>query len=185
MKFLGSLAQAIDRLNQSVGETVSWLALFMVLVQFIVVVLRYVFGVGSIFMQESILYMHGTLFMVGAGYTLLHNGHVRVDVFYREAHPRTQAKVDLFGAIVFLIPVCTAIAIYSWGYVANSWATMEGSAETSGIQARFLLKSTILVFCALMILQGISMICHGIRVLAGVETPGADGDVHEHGHGGA
>ncbi len=143
----------------------------MVLVQFVVVVLRYVFGYGSIFMQESILYMHGTLFMLGAGFTLLHQGHVRVDVFYREAHPRTKAKIDLFGALVFMIPVCIAIWLYSWGYVSNSWATMEGSNETSGIQARFLLKSTILGFCALMILQGISMICHAIRVLAGVEQP--------------
>lgn len=178
MEFLGSVSRLIDRLNQSVGETVSWLALFMVLVQFIVVLLRYVFGFGSIFMQESIIYMHGTLFMAGAGFTLLHQGHVRVDVFYREAHPRTKAKIDFFGAAVFLIPVCIAIWIYSWGYVSNAWATMEGSTETSGIQAKFLLKSVILVFCGLMILQGVSMICHSVRVLAGAEEPAPD-EEHE------
>jgi TRAP-type mannitol/chloroaromatic compound transport system permease small subunit len=170
MQGLASLATAINRLNNGVGKWTAWLALTMVLVQFIVVVMRYVFGIGSIMMQESIIYMHGMLFMVGAGYTLLHDGHVRVDIFYREAAPRTKAMVDLLGAVFFLIPVSILIWAYSWGYVLQSWSVFEGSKETSGIQAVFLLKSVILVFCGLMILQALSMIIASVLRLTGNES---------------
>ncbi len=169
MQGLASLATAINRLNNSVGKWTAWLALTMVLVQFVVVVMRYIFGIGSIMMQESVIYMHGILFMVGAGYTLLHEGHVRVDIFYREASPRTKAIVDLLGAVFFLIPVSVLIWAYSWSYVVQSWSVFEGSKETSGIQGVFLLKSVILVFCGLMILQAISMIIASILRLTGNE----------------
>ena len=108
---LARITAGIDALNDRVGRGVAWLALAMVLVQFIVVLLRYVFGVGSIYLQELIVYMHGTMFMVGAGYTLLYNEHVRVDVFYREASARFQALVDLAGCVLFLLPVCALIYI--------------------------------------------------------------------------
>ena len=160
------LADIIDKINRLIGKSVAWLALFMVLMQFIVVVMRYVFGVGSIFMQESIIYMHAMLFMFGAGYTLLRDGHVRVDVFYREAKLRNKAKINLFGALVFMIPVLLTIWSISWGYVADSWQVMEGSKETSGIHAVYLLKSVILVFCAVMLLQAISMILRALSVLS-------------------
>ncbi|MFD2207630.1 TRAP transporter small permease subunit, partial [Kiloniella antarctica] len=114
-----SLAKAIDSLNNKIGHSVAWLALFMVLVQFIVVLMRYVFGIGSIFMQESIIYMHGFLFMLGAGYTLLHGGHVRVDIFYGAASEKKQAIVDFIGTIVFLFPVLILIMIYGLPYVAD------------------------------------------------------------------
>lgn len=171
MQALISVAKAIDSLNQHIGRWIAWLALIMVLVQFVVVLMRYVFGMGSIAMQESIVYMHGILFMVGAGYTLLHGGHVRIDIFYREAAPRHKAKVDIFGVLVFLLPVCILIWIYSWPYVANAWAVYEGSKETSGIQAVFLLKTVVLVFCILVALQGISMLIHSLAVLLEKEPP--------------
>lgn len=171
MSNLSSLARSIDRVNQVIGETISWLSLLMVVVQFLVVVLRYVFGYGSIFMQESIIYMHGMLFMFGAGYALLHDGHVRVDIFYRDASPRTKAKVDLFGSLFLLIPVCSATFYYSLPYVQQSWSVLESSKETSGIPAVFLLKSVILVFCVLMIAQGISMAIHSLMVIFGKEQP--------------
>lgn len=169
MQGLASLATAINRLNNSVGKWTAWLALTMVLVQFVVVVMRYIFGIGSIMMQESVIYMHGILFMAGAGYTLLHEGHVRVDIFYREASLRTKAVVDLLGAIFFLIPVSVLIWAYSWSYVLQSWSVLEGSKETSGIQGVFLLKTVILVFCGLMILQAISMIIASVLRLTGNE----------------
>ena len=122
-----SLAKAIDSLNNKIGHSVAWLALFMVLVQFIVVLMRYVFGIGSIFMQESIIYMHGFLFMLGAGYTLLHGGHVRVDIFYGAASERKQAIVDFFGSIFLLFPVLALILIYGIPYVASSWEILESS----------------------------------------------------------
>ena len=171
MSYLSWLAGRIDALNDTVGKAVAWLALAMVLVQFTVVVMRYVFGIGSIFMQESIIYLHAVVFMVGAGYTLLHNGHVRVDIFYREASARRKAVVDLAGVALFLLPVCGLIWWGSWPYVANSWRVFEGSRETSGIQAVFLLKSVILVFVALVVLQGLSMAARSVIVLLGAEPP--------------
>lgn len=177
MKFLAGLAGLIDSLNEAIGRAVSWLALTMVLVTFILVVMRYVFGLASIFMQESVIYMHGLLFMLAAGYTLLHDGHVRVDIFYREASESTKAWVDLLGVLFFLIPVCGLIWHVSWLYVAQSWAVHEGSKETSGIQAVFLLKTVILVFVALVILQGLSLAARALIVLVGGPAP--------HGPGGA
>ena len=174
MIFLVSVAQRIDALNENIGKAVAWLALLMVIVQFIVVIMRYVFGIGSIFMQESIIYLHATVFMLGAGYTLLHNGHVRVDIFYREASPRRKAVVDIVGVAIFLIPVCALIWWGSWPYVANSWRVFEGSRETSGIQAVFLLKTVILVFVVLVVLQGISLAIRSLLILAGVEQAKAD-----------
>nr|WP_184046062.1 TRAP transporter small permease subunit [Roseospira visakhapatnamensis] len=150
----------------------------MVLVQFLVVVLRYVFGLGFIWMQESIVYMHGLLFMVGAGYTLLQDGHVRVDVFYRDASRRRQALVNLAGSVLFLIPFCTLILWVSIDYVGNAWRVLEGSKETSGIQGVFLLKSVILVFGALVLLQGVSVIARSLLTLTG-----RDGDAPRPGEG--
>jgi TRAP-type mannitol/chloroaromatic compound transport system permease small subunit len=166
---LAALARSIDRLNSVIGQATAWLALIMVLVQFLVVVLRYVFGLGFIWMQESIVYMHGLLFMVGAGYTLLQDGHVRVDVFYREATRRRKAWVNLLGTIFFLIPFCILIIWVSWPYVQNSWRVFEGSKETSGIQGIYLLKTVILVFAGLVVLQGVSVAARSILTLAGFE----------------
>jgi len=169
----------IDGLNKNVGTAVSWLAVIMVLVQFSIVVLRYVFGIGSIMMQESVVYLHSFLFMAGAGYTLLKNGHVRVDVFYREISVRKKALVDLFGVIFLLLPVCILIAYSSWDYISQSWSIFEGSKETSGIQALFILKSVIMLFCVLIGLQGVSMALRSFLVLKGVILPEEDTELHE------
>jgi TRAP-type mannitol/chloroaromatic compound transport system permease small subunit len=171
MNALARLAAAIDATNERIGRAVSWLALFMVLAQFIVVVMRYVFGIGSVWAQESIVYMHGTLFMLAAGYTLLHNAHVRVDVFYRTASPARKAWTDLIGTLVLLWPVCYLIFSVAFPYVEASWSYREGSRETSGIQGVYLLKSVILVFVVLLALQGLSTVIHALRILAGVEKP--------------
>jgi TRAP-type mannitol/chloroaromatic compound transport system permease small subunit len=129
--------------------------------------MRYVFGYGSIMMQESVIYLHAILFMIGSGYTLLHNGHVRLDIFYRDASIRTKALVDLWGSIGLLIPVTVLIWWFSWPYVAGSWEVLEGSRETSGIHAVFLLKTVILVFAALMFVQGISLLARSMLTLKG------------------
>ncbi len=177
MTSLQRLAQGIDSLNDVVGKAAAWTALAMVLIQFIVVVMRYVFGLGSIMMQESVVYLHAFLFMVGAGYTLLHGGHVRVDVFYREASERWKSSIDLAGVFVFLLPVCLLVWWFSFPYVENSWKVFEGSKETSGIQGVFLLKSVILAFAFLVAIQGVSMAIRSfLRLLrlAGVVTPEPD-----------
>jgi TRAP-type mannitol/chloroaromatic compound transport system permease small subunit len=170
VKALHGVARAIDALNEGVGVTVAWLALFMVLLEFVVVLMRYVFGVGSVKMQESIVYMHAIVFMVAAGYTLLHNGHVRCDVFYARASPRRKACVDLIGVFVFLLPMCAMIAVVAWPYVAAAWAVREGSPEGSlGIPGVYLLKSVILVFAALMTLQGLALAARCVLRLADVD----------------
>ncbi len=169
MTFLASLARRIDAFNDAVGRFTTWAALAMVIVQFTVVILRYVFGVGSIMLQESVVYLHAILFLAGSAYTLLHGGHVRVDIFYRHAKARKKALIDLVGVVIFLIPVCALIWWVSWPYVVNSWLVFEGSRETSGIQAVFLLKTVILLFSALMLIQGISLAARSLIVLAGVE----------------
>ncbi|MHA1597567.1 MAG: TRAP transporter small permease subunit [Alphaproteobacteria bacterium] len=174
MEHLEKFRRVIDGLNEAVGRAAAWLVIIMVLVQFVVVVLRYVFGFGSIMMQESVVYLHGILFMLGAGYTLLLEGHVRVDIFYREATPGKKALVDLFGALLLLGPVCVLIWWSSWSYVEQSWRIFEGSKETSGIHAVYVLKTAILAFALLMFLQGLSMAARSYMTIKGVDA--TDGD---------
>lgn len=171
MPSLASFIRSVDALNDWIGRTISWVALLMVLVQFLVVGMRYIFGIGSVFLQETVIYMHGTLFMVGAAYTLLHNGHVRVDILYREASERRKAIVDLVGVAVFLLPISVLVWIVAEPYVAQSWAIREGSKETSGIQGIFLLKTLILVFATLLPLQGLALAARAILTLAGARQP--------------
>ena len=169
MSSLQDLAESIDSLNDWVGRTIAWLALGMVLLQFAVVVMRYVFGIGSVIAQEAIVYMHATIFLAGASYTLLHKGHVRCDIFYSDATPRTRAIVDLIGVFLFLLPMCIMIFWVSWPYVANAWAVLEGSPEGRlGIPAVFLLKTVILVFAFLLGLQAISLAIHASLRLSGL-----------------
>jgi len=168
---LAAFIRFVDVLNERIGRTISWVALAMVLVQFLVVGMRYIFGIGSVFLQESVVYMHGTLFMVGAAYTLLHNGHVRVDILYREATPRRKAWVDLIGVFLFLIPVSILVWLVSAPYVGQSWAILEGSKETSGIQGVFVLKTMILVFATLLPLQGLALAARSVLALMGAEAP--------------
>jgi TRAP-type mannitol/chloroaromatic compound transport system permease small subunit len=171
VRAIEGLARAIDRLNEAVGVTVAWLALLLVLVVFAVVLMRYVFGVGSVKMQESIVYMHAIVFMVAGGYTLLHNGHVRCDIFYAAASPRRQALIDLIGVALFLLPTCALIGWAAWPYVAQAWAVREGSPEGSlGIPGVYLLKSVILVFAGLVALQGLALAIHSALRLAGGEA---------------
>ncbi|MEM9224703.1 MAG: TRAP transporter small permease subunit [Pseudomonadota bacterium] len=165
------LVAAIDNTNRFIGKAVAWLLLLMVIVQFGVVVARYVFGVGNLWAQESIIYMHGTLFMLAAAYTLSDEGHVRVDIFYRTASPGYQAAVNLFGAIFLLIPVAITITWTSWSYVASSWRIFESSREASGIPAVFLLKTAIPVFGILVAAQGVVMVLRSLLFLSGRGTP--------------
>jgi TRAP-type mannitol/chloroaromatic compound transport system permease small subunit len=178
MSALLHLKRLIDRINDGIGSAAAWLALLMVLTAFAVVVLRYAFDLGWIAMQESVTYMHAVLFMAGAAYTLRHQAHVRVDIFYRGFSQRTRAWVDLLGGLLLLLPVCLFIFYTSWGYVAESWAILEGSPQTGGIPAVYLLKSMILVLAALLLLQGIASILR-TRLLLGGVLERLDGDLPE------
>lgn len=175
---LHSIKEAINKFSLYTGKTIAWLALFMVFLQALIVVLRYIFSLSFIFLQEGMVYLHAFLFLGAAGYTLWVGGHVRVDVFYREAPKESKAITDLAGSILFLFPVCALIWAYSFGYVSTSWEIMEGSIEKEGIQFRYLLKSMILVFCALISIQGVSLAFSSILTLAQPDrTP--DDDFHD------
>jgi TRAP-type mannitol/chloroaromatic compound transport system permease small subunit len=165
---LDRLAHHIDRLSATIGRTVAWCLLFMVLAEFALVLMRYVLGVGSIWLQESVIYAHAAVFMLAAAWTLAADAHVRVDIFYADAAPRTKAVVDLIGALLLLLPFALALAYLSLPYVARSWATFEGSRETSGLPVLFLLKTLIPLFAALLALQGIAQALRAALVLAGV-----------------
>ncbi|HEX2653632.1 MAG TPA: TRAP transporter small permease subunit [Xanthobacteraceae bacterium] len=162
---LEKLANRIDWLNAAIGRTVAWLTLGIVFVGFAVVLMRYVFSAGSIWLQESILYGHAAIFMLAAAWTLAANGHVRVDIFYAKATPRTKAAVDVIGTLVLLLPFSITLFVLSMPYVMRSWAIMEGSREASGLPAVFLLKTMIPVFAILMALQGLAQLARAAIVL--------------------
>ncbi|WP_420348580.1 TRAP transporter small permease subunit [Pelagibius sp.] len=167
MKGLATFVNLVDSLNEHIGRAVSWMTLLMVIITFVVVVLRYVYAIGWVWLQESYVWLHGIVFMLGAGYTLLHNGHVRVDIFYRPNSARYKAWIDLCGALVLLLPLVIVVFLVSFDYVAASWARLEESREAGGLPGLFLLKSVILVFCALIGLQGLSLACRSFLVLTG------------------
>lgn len=162
-----NIVRFIDRMNDVIGRSISWLTVLMVIVTFLVVVLRYVFSSGWIAMQESIIYMHSIVFMLGVAYTLKQNGHVRVDIFYERMGPRSRAWVDLLGVAFLLIPFCLFIIVISWNYVSLSWSLLEGSRDAGGIAAVFLLKTTIPVMAILLMLQGIAQGLRNILLLTG------------------
>jgi len=167
VNYLAGFVRAADSLNERIGRGVAWLTLAMVLITFLVVILRYVFSLGWVAMQESYVWLHGIVFMVGAGYTLLHNGHVRVDIFYRPASARYKAWVDLLGVAFLLLPVLIAVFWAGWEYVIVSWAKLEESREAGGLPGLYLLKTVIWIFCILVALQGLSLAARSLLVLAG------------------
>jgi TRAP-type mannitol/chloroaromatic compound transport system permease small subunit len=154
--------RTLDGINEAIGRVIAWFTLLMVLVQFVVVLMRYVYsapeflGFSSLWWQEAIVYLHGALIMLGAGYTLLHNGHVRVDIFYATASEKVQDWTDLLGSLLFLLPVCWIIWWSAWPNVHTAWIMKEGSAEGSGIPYRYLLKASVMAAAVLLALQGVS-----------------------------
>ena len=169
MAQLAAFVRFIDRLNDAVGRGIAWLTLVMVLITFFVVVLRYVYSIGWVWMQESYVWLHGVVFMVGAGYTLLHNGHVRVDIIYRPRDYRYKAVIDILGSILLLLPLVSLVFMVSIGYVADSWIRLEESREAGGLPGLFLLKSVVLVFCVLLGLQGLALAGRSLLALVGFE----------------
>ena len=159
----------IDRISTIVGKAASWLTLFMVLITFIVVVMRYVFDAGLIWVQESVTWMHAIVFMLGAAYTLQQEEHVRVDVFYRAMSARRRAWVDATGVVLFIWPLCAFLAWKSFDFVAASWSLKEASRESGGLSYPMvpLLKSVLLVMPVAVALQGASLFMRSLSTLRG------------------
>ncbi|MCF6214823.1 MAG: TRAP transporter small permease subunit [Emcibacter sp.] len=169
INFLKHITRRIDQFSEWAGRVVSWLTLFLVLMQFAIVIGHYIFREGAILLQESLLYMHSMIFLGAAAYTLLHNGHVRVDVFYNRFQEKTKALINLIGCAFFLFPITAVITWMAWPYVTSSWEIFEGSIESSGIQAVYLLKSMILFFSITLFLQGFSLFLHSILTILNIE----------------
>lgn len=169
MTILAALIRAISAINWLVGQVLSWLALACVLICFTVVVQRYFFHTSTLWMQDLYVWLAGAMFTGVAGFALLRDDHVRVDIFYRPASVRRKAIADLFGVIVFLLPFMYVVLKYCYPAVARSWGYYEGSANIGGMPGLFVLKSFIIVFAVLVGLQGIAMAARAILVLANRE----------------
>lgn len=160
---LQKIANVIDRLNETVGRYVSWLVLLMVCIAVLVVVLRYVFDIGFVWMQELYVWLHGVLFTVGAGYTLLHDKHVRVDVIYAERSDKYRRIINICGTVFLLLPMLAVIAWSSFPYVMKSWQSFESSYQVGGMKGVFVIKTMLLVFCGLLALQAVSTLIRSIQ----------------------
>lgn len=167
MQALAIAVRTICGLNALIGHIFAWLSLGIVAICFTVVVQRYLFAASFVWMQDLYIWLNGAMFTAVAGFALMRDDHVRVDIFYRPAKPRTKAMVDLAGSLLFLLPFCTVVYLYSIPFVLRAWSYAEGSANVGGMPGLFVLKSFILVFVGLLALQGIAMILRSILVLAG------------------
>ncbi len=170
------LKSILERISELTGSAMAWLTVLMVLGTFVIVVLRYVFDLGWIAMQESIVWMHAAVFMLGASYTLKHNEHVRVDIFYRRTTAERRAWVNVAGTVVFLLPLAGFVAVTSWDYVSTSWAIREASREAGGLPFPFvpIMKSLIPATAVLLMLQGIADLIGAVMVLTGAVKPDAE-----------
>jgi TRAP-type mannitol/chloroaromatic compound transport system permease small subunit len=164
------VAGAIDRAIAAIGRAATWCCLYVVIAEFAVVVMRYALGIGSIKLQESVIYAHAGLFMLAAAWTLQVDGHVRVDIFYAQATPRTRAFIDLIGALLLLLPFAAVLAVVSVPYVGRSWGILERSREASGLPFVYLLKTLIPLFAVLIGLQGVAQALRAGLVLTGPRT---------------
>ncbi len=162
---LTKIADGIDIMNETIGRGVSWLTFFMAIVMFITVILRYAFNMGWIWMQESVIFMHGLVFMLSGGYTLLAEEHVRIDIFYRPMSEKKKAIVNIIGIFFLLFPTCILIFYYGYPYVSDSWSVLEDSREAGGLPGVFLLKSAILAFPVLVGLQGVAKLIRAFNTL--------------------
>ena len=169
MNALKQLSQWIDNLNQWVGRGVAWITLGLVLVVFVDVVMRYLFNTSFVFTQELEWHLFGFIFLIGAGYTLLHDGHVRVDIIYQRVGLKPRAWINLCGVILFLIPGCIMVITTSWKFMVNAFVIMEGSPDPGGIPFRFLLKGCIPLGFTLLLFQGISLGIHSLLQILGIE----------------
>lgn len=160
-------ASRIDRFSIATGHAVSWLTLAMVIVTCVIVVLRYVFDVGLIWLQEGLTWMHAVVFMLGAAYTLQQEKHVRVDIFYRDMSVRRRAVVDLAGVLLFLLPMCALLAWTAWDYVAASWSIGEVSRDAGGLPYPSvpLLKTVLIVMPLAVALQGVSLALRSLKTV--------------------
>ncbi len=164
------VSRLIDWLNEKVGRIISWLTLLMVIVVSVDVLLRYVFSVSYLALQEFEWHAFSLVFLLGAGFTLKHNDHVRVDVFYQRLGRRGKALINLVGCLIFLFPGCYLVIKTSFPFIYSSWSMHEGSPEPGGLPFRYLIKAAIPLGFMLVGIQGISLFIRNLFTLLGIET---------------
>lgn len=179
MRAVSAIARALDTVSNTVGRAVMWLAVLLVLAQFAVVVLRYGFSTSLIQMQESVIYLHATLFMLAIAYTMLQEGHVRVDILYGGWSAKRRAGGDLAGVLLAVIPFVLLVLWTSWPFVAASWRIREGAIAYGGIPYQYLLKSLIPAMAALLLMQAVAHACRCVLTLAGLRADHRAGRVAE------
>lgn len=167
--FLSALCRGIDTLNKWVGRGVAWATFLLVIVVFVDVVMRYAFRTSFVFTQELEWHLFAFIFLMGAGYTLSKDGHVRVDIIYQRMSPKAQAWINFIGVLLFLLPGCYMVIVTSANFVYNSWTVLEGSPDPGGIPYRFILKSAIPLGFILIMLQGISLAIKSLFTIMGKE----------------
>jgi TRAP-type mannitol/chloroaromatic compound transport system permease small subunit len=170
MNALKSFSRWIDEINERIGRLVAWVSLGLVVVIFADVVMRYLFNNSYVFTQELEWHLFAFIFLIGAGYTLLHDGHVRVDIIYQRLGLKGRAWINLGGVLLFLIPGCAMVIMTSWKFMLNSYAILEGSPDPGGIPWRFIVKGFIPAGFFLLLLQGISLGIHSLLQILGIET---------------
>ena len=167
---LNTIVNFFNKSNKVIGEYISWFIVFMVIIQLTIVMARYIFGVGFLKLQELLIYLHGLSFTLAAGYTLLSDEHVRVDLIYRTSSDKYKSVINILGSLFFLIPFCLITYSTSFPYVKRSWKILEGSPETSGLNAVFLLKTALIIFPLLLLIQAISIIYRNIKVIIEIKN---------------
>lgn len=162
-----------ESIIRHIGVATRYLGLILVINTGLVVALRYLFNWSPIALQETMIYLHASLFMLGAAYTLQQDAHVRVDVFYQHMSERKKHLVNLFGTLFLLLPTCGFIFVICLPYVSSSFAMGERSVEGNGLPFLYLLKSLLLIMPVLLSLQGIAnLIRHGIALKTLAATEG-------------
>jgi TRAP-type mannitol/chloroaromatic compound transport system permease small subunit len=157
----------LEHVSEWTGRVVAWLLLPVVIGTFLIVLLRYAFDLGWIWMQEAVIWMHAAVFMLAAAYTLARDELVRVDVFYRGFSPARRAIVDILGTVLFLLPMMIFLFVESLDYVVTSWRIGEASREAGGLPYPFvpLLKSTIPLAAVLVMIQAAAVLLRSIALL--------------------
>ena len=174
MIVLKKAAALIDGLNNLVGGLTAWAALLLVVVVFTDVIMRYAFKTSFVFIQELEWHVFSFIFLIGAGYTLLKDGHVRVDIIYQRMGYRKRAWLNLFGVLLCALPGCILVIVTTWKFTANSWSIMEGSPDPGGIPYRYLIKGAMPVGFGLLFLQALSLGLHSFLQLIGQEEPSVE-----------
>ncbi len=164
---LSAVSSLIDRISIAIGRAAAWLTLAMVLVTFLIVVMRYVFDSGFIWLQESLVWMHAAVFMLGAAYTLQMEEHVRVDIFYRDMTERNRAWVNFLGVMLFVFPLCAFFVLTALSYAGASWSLHEISLNAGGLPypAIPLLKTVLIIMPVAVALQGLSLLLRSLRTI--------------------